>query len=104
VRELVNESERFYTFFPAGAAVSRGMVKIVSNEDIPEGSRKLPLFKACNRNFKTGKKTWFIWDGKNDREVGELSAEQYDLPLCQIISFDVLVERIDSGWSPRDEV
>src|SRR6266568_3845004 len=44
--DLVLQLERFCAFFPAGAAVSRGMVKIVSQEVIPEGSRKLPLFKA----------------------------------------------------------
>ena len=104
LKELVQKRERFYAFFPAGAAVSRGWVTIVSQEEIPVGSRKLPLFKACNQNFHTGKKTWYLCDGKRERRVGVLLKEHYDLPLQEIISFDLLVERIETGWSPRDEV
>jgi len=103
-QDLVQKEERFYAFFPAGAAVSRGMVEIVSHERIPEHNKDFPLFKACNQEFKTGKKTWWLWDGKESRRVGSLSPEHFDLPLKQIISFDVLVERIEKGWSPRDEV
>lgn len=104
LEELVRQPHRFYAFFPAGAALKRGMIKIVSHEEIPKGSEKLPLFKACNQNFQTGKKTWFLWDGKIDRQVGNLAPEHVDLPLKEIVGFDVLVERIENGWSPRDEV
>src|ERR1043165_2358877 len=103
-RDLVLKPHRFCTFFIAGAALKRGMIKIVSHEEIPEDCQELPLFKAYNENFQTGKKTWFLWDGKRDRQVGELSPEYYDLSLKEIRGFDVLVEATDSGWSPRDEV
>jgi hypothetical protein len=103
--ELVRQGERFYAFCPLAPAVTQGWVTIVCNEKIPKQCRGLPVFKACNRNFATGKKTWFIWDGKRAAvKVGSLSPEHYDLPLKQVISYGLLLERIESGWSPRDEV
>jgi hypothetical protein len=100
---LVQQSERFVTYFPAQAAVRLGMVTNVANEEIPERCRTLPLFRACNRNFKTGEKTWYLCDGKDTR-LGKLPQKYYDLPIERLVSFDTLVEQIESGWSPRDEV
>lgn len=46
--DLVQQQERFYTFFPAGPAVHRGWVTIVAHEEIPERCRPFPLFKHTN--------------------------------------------------------
>jgi hypothetical protein len=103
-QELVRQPERFYAFFPAGPAVSRGYVRVVAHEEIPERCRNFPLFKATNAVGPASTKNWFLWDGEKEVKVDELLPEHYDLPLKEIIPFDVLVERIESGWSPRDEV
>jgi hypothetical protein len=102
--DIVQQQERFYTFFPAGSAVNRGLVTIVANEQIPDRCRKLPLFKATNATGPTTDTNWFLWDGKMDIKVDKLSPEQVDLSIHEIISFGLLLERIESGWSPRDEV
>ena len=102
--DLVRQREKFHVFFPVGAAVNRGMVRLVVNEEIPEAFSKFPVFKACNTNFETGKKTWWLWDGEKSWRVGELSPEHYDYPIQQIVSFGALVDLIDRGWLPRDEV
>lgn len=39
---LVKEPERFFIFFPVGAAANRGIVKIVANEAIPDAARGIP--------------------------------------------------------------
>jgi len=103
-KELVKKEERFCAFFPAGAAVRRGVVKIASSEKIPQGKENLPLFRATNDLSKRGNKRWWLWDGKNSREIGVLTSEQSDFPLKEIVSLDVLVERIEKGWTPREEV
>jgi hypothetical protein len=101
--EVVQQRERFVAYFPAQAAVRLGIVAIVAHEEIPGRFHSLPLFRACNQNFKTGEKTWYLCDGKPTK-LGKLPQKYYDLPIEEIVSFDVLVERIGSGWSPRDEV
>jgi hypothetical protein len=102
--EIVNSKERFVVFFPVGAALRAGMISIISNEMIPESNIKFPLFKTFVPNLKTGKKTWRIWDGNETRKVDELLPEHRDLPMKEIVSFDLLVDRIKSGWSPKDDV
>ena len=104
--ELVQHQERFYAFFPAGPAVHRGWVRIVGHEEIPERCRPFPLFKHTNVIARPLRPQYWerLWDGKRDIPIDELRPDQYDLPILQIIPFDVLVERIESGWSPRDEV
>jgi hypothetical protein len=104
ISDLVAQSERFWTFYPLATLLRQGLVTKVSNEAIPERCQTFPLFKACNRNFQTGQKTWFLWDGDKEWKVDPLSPEYYDLSLCQIIGHELLVERIETNWSPRDEV
>jgi hypothetical protein len=104
IKELVQVAERFCAFFPAATALRKGLIRVVAREGIPEQFRTLPLFRACNRKAQTGEKIWYLWDGVRDTRVGTLSPEFYDLPLHQLISIDVLVERIEGDWSPRDEV
>ena len=64
----------------------------------------LRFSRKVQTDYKTGKKTWFLWDGKTSRMVGKLPPEHYDLPLKEIVSFGTLVKRTEEGWSPRDEV
>ncbi|HEV3079066.1 MAG TPA: hypothetical protein VGY66_04780 [Gemmataceae bacterium] len=104
VAELVDGEDQFPVFYPAARTLSLGLITIIGNAPVPLRFKKLPLFRACNTNFKTGVKTWWLWDGKRERYVGKLSPEHYDLPICQIIGHQLLVDRIASGWSPRDEV
>jgi hypothetical protein len=100
----VKEQELFSAFLIAAPSVNAGEVQIVANEEIPERCRKLPLFKACNTNFETGVKTWFLWDGERYVKVGRLAPVHYDLPMTTLMPLNRLVDRIKSGWRPRDEV
>jgi hypothetical protein len=101
--DLVAQREQFVTFFPLGAAVARGLVKIVDHQPVPERFKEWPLFRACNRNAETGHKTWFLWDGEREWKVGDLKPEQYSLPLREVITLGILRERMKASWSPKDE-
>jgi hypothetical protein len=104
-KELVNQKERFYVFFPVTIAVSRGIVQVVGHEEIPERCKPFPLFKAGNRSPITGKvETWWLWDGERGWRIGNLKPEHYDLPMKEIVNDTMLVHLIVSGWSSRDEV
>ena len=67
VGELVAGPERFYVFFPLGAAVRQKLVQIIDNYSIPDRCRGLPLFKAYNEDYHTGIRTWWLWDGKRSK-------------------------------------
>jgi hypothetical protein len=101
---LVTQTERFFTFYPLATPLRKGLVTKVSNVAIPERCQTFPLFKACNRNFQTGKKTWFLWDGDKELKINSLRPEHLDLSIRQLVSHEVLIERIEINWSPRDEV
>lgn len=106
--ELVREKERFFVFFPLGAACNRGIVKIVAYEEIPKGSRGIPLMRSSSRyRDKFGKMIeadWWLWDGKEERRIGKLPEKYHDLSLRSIWNDTLLIERIVSGWRPADEV
>lgn len=104
--ELLTQTELYCCFCPVGIAVSQKMVRIVGNAPVPTRCRKLPHFKSCNKNYETGKKTWFIWDGKATRsvKVDKLSAAEKKYPMKEIVNIPLLVERIEEGWLPEHEV
>ena len=96
--------ESYFVFVPIGVACQRGFVTIVGHEAIPPHARDWPLFKACNENVETGKKTWFLWDGRRSRLVGNLPKELYDCSMKEVTNLTALEDRIATGWMPRDEV
>ncbi len=100
---FVRTREQFQTFYPVGSAVRQRLVTIVAHEVVPERCRQLPMFKAYNQNYHTGKRTWFLWDGKRDQRIERLTAQQRRYPLLEIISHPILVERIEEGWTSADE-
>ncbi len=92
-------------FFPLGAAVHQGMFAIVGHEDIPERCRPFPLFKDGIEDTKTGRvSVWWLWDGEREWRVGELTPDQYNLPIRATLNDTMLIQRIVEGWSPADEV
>jgi hypothetical protein len=106
--ELVRDKERFFIFFPLGAACNRDIVKIVANEEIPEESRGLPMMRlSSSYRDKSGKIVEYdcrIWDGTELRNIGKLTNEYRHLSLLQVWNDTILIERIVSGWKPSDAV
>ncbi len=106
--ELVQHKERFFVFFPLGAACNRGIVKIVANEKIPDQSRGLPLMRlSSSYRDKSGKIIEYdcrLWNGKEEVNIGKLTNEYRNLSLLQIWNDTLLIERIASGWKPADTV
>lgn len=102
--DLARSRERWFAFLPLGAACHRGYVTIVANELIPESAREWPTFKSYNEGIQTGKKTWYLWDGRSRWRSGDLPEEYYDAPMKEVITLKVLEDRIATGWMPRDEV
>ena len=103
--DLVRERERFFIFFPVGAAVNREIVTIVANEDIPAHAREIPPMRAAGGIDRNGHVlNWWLIEKGNKRMVNELTTEQRNLSLAEAWNDTMLIQRIVEGWSPSDYV
>jgi len=104
-KEIVREKEIFYVFFPLSAAERRKIVAWVANEDIPESAKARPMMKKGGGVTREGKVlNWIISDGSSEKIVEKLSEEQKTYSPEEIWNDTMLIDRICSGWLPRDEV
>ena len=103
---LLSAKERFLAFIPLGTAVQQRLVEIVGHQPVPPRYAKFPLFKAAGHRDPVTRQVveWWIWDGVESSRAEALTEQQKALSLKEIPGYDVLIERIESGWSPRDEV
>ncbi|WP_138223177.1 ribonuclease E inhibitor RraB [Nibricoccus aquaticus] len=103
-KALVVQKEIFSTFFPLQAAVNRDIVREVGAEPLPEHAKPFPLFRSGNPNPETGKVSqWWLWDGVKSWMVPGLTDEQWDLPIKEISNDLALIDRIETGWTPRKD-
>jgi hypothetical protein len=92
---LVQSHERFWVFFPVGAACHRGMVRVVAEEQLPLWAYRFPTFVSGREGF------WFLWDGSIEKQVDRLSEKEQGYPWKNgIWNMAMLVTRIASGWLP----
>jgi hypothetical protein len=96
--KLDNTELLFTTLFPLGAAVNRGIVSIVGNLPIREVFQKFPVFRCGVSNQQGEIDVWWLWDGGNEKRVGQLSTKLMKYPVRCIINDTLLVERICLGW------
>lgn len=102
--QLVQQPEIFVTFFPLQAAVNRQIFEIVGNLPVPDFAKSFPLFRSGAVDPATGKvKVWWFWDGEKEWRVGDITTEQRKLPLRGIWNDTLLIERIESGWTPSND-
>lgn len=101
---LVRRRARFCVFFPLGAAVRQKVVRIVANEPVPAEAQQFPIFRAGSINRSTGKvDVWWLWDGKKEWRVGQLTDEERRLPIRGVWNDTLLVDRILGGWTPETD-
>lgn len=94
----------FSCFFPLGAAVDQSIVSIVGNVDIPSSLLMFPTFRSGAADPKTQEAaSWWLWDGENEWRIGELTQEQRKLPIRGVWNDTLLVDRIESGWTPETD-
>jgi len=106
IAEIILNPVKFSTFFPLGAAVSRGIVAIAGNVPVPDHLSVFPIFRAAGFiNPKTKRvENWWLWDGNKSWPVGDLKPEQRQLPIRAVWNHTMLVQRIESGWSPEKDL
>jgi hypothetical protein len=95
--DLVAQEERFSVFFPLGAALNRGIFRIVANEPVPEAKRRFPIFGALS-----GDGTMWLWDGRREWK-SRSGRERTPRALLATWNDTLLIERTaDEGWTPGE--
>lgn len=98
---ILKDEVRFSAFFPLKAAVAQGIVRVVGNLPVPKELSQFPVFRAGVVDPSVGKVvTWWLWDGDNEKNIGSLSEEQRHFPIRGIWNDTLLIERIESNWTP----
>ncbi len=101
LEDTINDELRFSTFFPLKAAVDQGIVKIVGNFSVSKEFSQFPVFRAGVVDPSTGKVAiWWLWDGNSEERIGSLSDDQKHLPIRGVWNDTLLIERIESNWTP----
>lgn len=104
LNQVLNDELQFSIFFPLKAAVDKKIVQVVANFELECTLQKFPLFRAGVIDPVSKKvKTWWLWDGKNETEVGTLSKEQRKFPIRGVWNDTLLIERIEAGWTPETD-
>lgn len=103
--EKTQNEERFFVFFPVGAALNRKIIRKICNCPIPQHANSFPVLRIPG-NIALGGKVldWRIWDGQKRYRIESLSDEQKRLSLGEIWNDTMLIRRIETGWKPEDIV
>lgn len=101
---VVSQSETFSIFFPLRVAMKRKIFDVATNLPVPDFAKKFPLFRSGAVNPATGEvNTWWLWDGEQEWKVGDITQEQRKLPLREIWNDTLLIEKIESCWTPASD-
>ena len=104
IRTIIKEPVQFSVFFPLQAAVNRGIVNVVGHTEIPENLRPFPVFRSGMIDPISKEITaWWLWDGKKEWRIGELTPEQRHFPIRAVWNDTMLINKIENGWRPEEE-
>ena len=94
-------SDGFYCMISLLNLLKANQVTCIGNKHPIDKLCKFPVFKNGMSFHGEVIKRWWLWDGNNDTEyLGEI-AEIKSYPLKQIISLDILTNRVLRKWTPE---
>jgi len=104
--EVVKQPIQFSTFFPLQAATNMGSISIIKNISISDELQKFPIFRVGGLIDPTTKKrkSWSLWDGKEEISIDRLTPEQKKLPIKGTWNDTMLISRIEEEWSPEKDI
>lgn len=101
---LASSPEAYFTFYPAIAAVSQGLVEVVARVPVPPGHGLPSVYRRPGASDRDGRiLAWIICEGTKETLVRELSEEQLHLPVASIWVHDTLVSYLTEEWRPEHE-
>lgn len=91
---------QFTCLFPLRSAISKGRLSIFARATVPQALKEFPTFRSGTPHRDTGKVAdWWLWDGKTETRVGQLSQSQFSMPIRGVWNDTLLVNRIENEWS-----
>ena len=110
VAALSLETEMYFVYFTLKYALRDGLVKLVSNEPVPELATQFPIMRKQGGIDASGKTlNWYIGEGRKMStleqmgrvlNVTELTQEQEKLSIEHLWPYPVMVEELVRGWTP----
>lgn len=101
IDSITDDNLRFSTFFPLKAAVENKIVEVIGNKSVSVELSEFPMFRAGVVDPSSGKvASWWLWDGENEEQIGRLTEEQKHYPIRGVWNDTLLIERIESNWTP----
>jgi hypothetical protein len=101
--DVVKDEVLFSAFFPLQAAINMNIFQVISNQQIAEELKTFPVFRSGLPNKAGTVNNWWLWDGETETPIGALSDEQKKLPIRGIWNDTMLIERIESRWTPETD-
>jgi co-chaperonin GroES (HSP10) len=99
----VTDEVLFSTFFPLQAAINMKIFKVMTNQQITAELQKFPIFRDGLPNKSGIVHNWWLWDGETETPIGPLSEEQKKFPIRALWNDTILIERIESRWTPETD-
>lgn len=101
---LVNQREKFRTFFPLQAAVSSGIFEVIGNVPVPRHAEDFPRFRSAGFVDREGQvHDWYLWDGETSTKLEALTLALRRLPILQVWNDTLLIHRIEEEWTPEKD-
>lgn len=102
---LVTRPEAYFTFYPAGAAVSQGLVELAGEHPVLRGEVFPTVYRREGASNREGRVlAWIICDGTKETLVRELSEEQRHLSIASIWNHEALVHYLTREWRPEQDI
>jgi hypothetical protein len=102
---LASSPETYFTFYPASAAVSQGLVEVVARIPVPPGQGLPPVHRRAGARSREGRvMAWLICEGTKETLVRELSEEQRHLPIAAIWNHEALIYYLTQEWRPEQDI
>lgn len=98
-------SSGYVTFYPLGSAVRQKLVAIVGSLPVLPGMGVPSTLRRAGAIGPNGEiLAWIIEYSEKEELRRELADEEKALPIAAIWNHEMLVIRIENGWSPSDRV
>jgi hypothetical protein len=101
---LAQAPTEFVCFVRLGSRNPPHHLKYFGSYAVHADARDFPMFRSGLSGRDKKVHVWWLWDGVKSWKIGALKPEQRDFPIRGIWDEEMLVERLENGWSPRSDI
>jgi Immunity protein 26 len=94
----------FYAFSGFNTKHVQERVRKLGNVTLSKKDAEPPMLKTTGDLKRRRSSIWFLWTPKGLQEISSLPRKYDGLSLLQYVNLLALVDRIEKGWRPKDEI